>query len=222
MSSDEILTDRDRQVFEAARATTSRRESDATDDQPEDGEKDTAQSCTDCQNLREENAELKARVRRLEVQLEAVIDRVDTLENGTPAEDDVEPIVHYARIPADERADKLSMSDQIAALLHEQWDDIAWALGHWEQRRYGVDTQTKANAKHNPSKLKRELTRRLDKSLQATQVYRGLQQLAKLSGGEERTDVSGRIHISGGIYEYREMTTADNQTVKRVVWKEKS
>lgn len=154
--------------------------------------------------------------------------RVDQLENGDGPPDDGPPIVHYANIPADERQKHLSTSDHIAVTIHEQWGDIAWSLGgardqvsgDLTERRTGVDTKTKASAKNNPSRLRHRLKQALDRELQATEIYRGLRALAKLSGGEEHVDdAAGRTHITGGLYEYHEKATTDGKGVRRVLWK---
>lgn len=171
-----------------------------------------------------------------------VCERLDDLEvrldDTQPVEPDGPPIVQYANIPADERAELLDTSEQIAVTLHVNWRDIAWDLGgggsihgtsltadgrlerEASQQKVGVDTKAKAAAKYNPSRLKHRLKQRLDRDLQANEVYRGLKRLAKLSGGEEHVDdATGRVRITGGLYEYRERATADNMDVRRVLWR---
>lgn len=128
-------------------------------------------------------------------------------------------IQQYANIPEGER-DVLSTSEEIAVVLHENWRDIAWKLGDADNRRFGVDTKSRANAKHNPSRLRHELRRELDRDFQATEMYRGLKRLAALSGGEEHVNAGdGRVHISGGLYEYRERASPDGKHVNRVLWR---
>lgn len=152
-------------------------------------------------------------------QLEATVNR---LENGQspPAEDD--PLLYaYAWMVVSGDGESLSTSETIAVTLHRNWDDIAWSLGDVDNRRFGVDTKTKANVKYQPSRLRYRLREQLGWDPANIQIYRGLKRLASLSGGEERVDArSNRVHISGGEYAYREMATADNQDVKRVVWRE--
>lgn len=149
--------------------------------------------------------------------------RLQALEDGntgaTPSDGPV--IQQLSTIPEDDRDDVLATSKRIALVLHENWEDISWRLGDYEQRRFGVDTKTRANAKYNPSRLRYELKRELDRDLQSTEIYRGMKRLATLSGGEERVDAStSRVHISGGLYQFREMVTADGADTKRVLWRD--
>jgi len=159
-----------------------------------------------------------------------VLRRLDALENGERSgqEEQGPPIVHYSKIPEDEREKHLGTSDHIAVTLHDYWDDIAWSMGgardqisgELTDRRIGVDTKTKANAKYNPSRLRHRLMQRLDRDFQANEIYRGMEALAKLSGGEEHVDeVASRVHITGGLYEYHQKATADGKDVKRVLWR---
>lgn len=168
--------------------------------------------------------------------------RLDELEaridGQSPGEEDGPPIVQYAKIPEDERSELLDTREQIAVALHVNWADIAWDLGgggsihgttlttdgrldrESSGQKIGVDTKAKAAAKYNPSRLKHRLKQLLDRDLQANEVYRGLKRLAKLSGGEEHVDeATGRVRITGGLYEYRERSTADNEDVRRVLWR---
>lgn len=159
-----------------------------------------------------------------------VLRRLEALEQGdtVQSEPDGPPIIHYSNIPENERAELLATSELIAVTLHDQWESIAWKMGGGRnyagqraEQRYGVDTKTKADVKYNPSKLRHELKLALDRDFQVNEVYRGMRRLAKLSGGEERVNQSdGRVHISGGLYEYREQATADNQDVRRVLWRD--
>lgn len=159
-----------------------------------------------------------------------VLRRLSALESGETCQQEEQgpPIIHYANIPEDERADHLGTSDHIAVTLHDYWDEIAWSMGgvrdqisgELTNRRVGVDTKTKANAKYNPSRLRHRLMQRLDRDFQAVEIYRGMEALAKLSGGEEHVDdVASRVHITGGLYEYHQKATADGQDVKRVLWR---
>lgn len=159
-----------------------------------------------------------------------VLRRLTALENGETAKQKEQgpPIVHYSNIPEEERVEHLGTSDHIAVTLHDYWDEIAWSMGgvrdqisgELTDRRVGVDTKTKANAKYNPSRLRHRLMQRLDRDFQANEIYRGMEALAKLSGGEEHVDdVASRVHITGGLYEYHQKATADGKDVKRVLWR---
>lgn len=166
---------------------------------------------------------------------ESILGRLDELEvrvemlesHGEIPEGDAPTIEYYAAMP-DEEWDGLDTSVKIAVTLHEQWEDIAWTLGGGRnyagstgEQRYGVDTKTKANAKHQPSKIRYELRRELDRDFQANEIYRGMQRLAELSGGTEHVDSrDNRIHITGGLYEYREQSTIDGKDTRRVLWRD--
>lgn len=168
-------------------------------------------------DLRDRFAEQRAEFRQFK---QSVNRRLDALEEGdSNTEDEGPPIVHYADIPDDEREDLLSTSELIAVTIHDRWDEIAWELGTAKNRKVGVDTKTKANAKYNPSKIRHRLKTALDRDFQANEIYRGLKQLAKLSGGNEHVKSDGRCEVVRGMYTYREMTTADNQDTKRVLWR---
>lgn len=156
------------------------------------------------------------------------LQRVDKLEDEmesapSPVDEDATTLDRYANIPEDEREKLLSTSDHIAAVIHENWSDLAWALGDAANRRYGVNTATKADVKHNPSKLKVDLKKYLDKELQSMQIYRAMQAVASLSGPDdeidESTDDAGRTHIVGGEYEYHERPTPDNSRNKRELYR---
>lgn len=166
---------------------------------------------------------------------EAILGRLDELEgrmetlegNGYIPDEDDPTIEHYAAMPAEEW-DQLDTSIQIAVTLHEQWQDLAWKLGggrnyagNSAEQRFGIDTKTKANVKYQPSKIRYELRRELDRDLQVNEIYRGMQRLAKLSGGTEHVDSrDDRVHITGGLYEYREQSTIDGKAIRRVLWRD--
>jgi hypothetical protein len=171
--------------------------------------------------LARENHHLRQQTEALEHELsqfkQFVMRELDS--NGSGPTEDSPPIEAYTNIPEDEREEYLSKPDRIAVHLHDQWHEVAWQLGTDGDRR-GVNTTARANVKHQPSKLKVALQRELDATIQFNDMVRGLKNLARQSGGEERTDATGRTHISGGWYEYRERTTADNDTVQRVLWRD--
>ncbi|NHX37848.1 MULTISPECIES: hypothetical protein [Halolamina] len=178
-------------------------------------------------DLRGDFRELRAQFRKFR---RSVDDRLDQLEEGAqqPREgDDQTPLEVYLQMDEEDREDELSTSQSIAVTMHEQWADIAWKLGggsnyagEENEQRTGVDTKSKANAKYNPSRLKHRLKKELGWDPASNEVYRGMKALAKISGGEEVVDASsGRVHVRGGQYEYREMATADGADTKRVLWR---
>lgn len=157
-----------------------------------------------------------------------VFSRLHQLETttGESIDPDAPVLVYYANMP-EKHHDNLETSKRIAVTLHNNWRDIAWQLGGGTnvtgdkvQSKVGVDTKTKANAKYNPSLIRHRLKIYCDRDFQMNEVYRGLRQLAKLSGGTEHVDgVAGRVRITGGLYEYQERATADGKDVRRVLWR---
>jgi hypothetical protein len=49
------------------------------------------------------------------------------------------------------------------------------------------------------------------------QVYRAMEHVAKLTGGEEHQDEYGRLHIHGGEFEYHEKTTPDGSDTYKIL-----
>ncbi len=212
MSTDELLTDDDKALLEHL-------DEEADDLTVEEVEAHVTE-------LRSDIRELRAQFRKYK---HAVDDRLERLEQGQqPADDAAQtPLMAYTQIDESDREDELLTSEYIAVTMHENWDDLAWTLGGGSNyagqeatRRIGVDTKSKANAKYNPSRLKHRLKQLLGWNPASNEVYRGLQTLAKISGGEEAVDAtSGRVHVHGGLYEYREMATVDSADTKRVLWR---
>ena len=129
--------------------------------------------------LQDQFIDLQTEFRRFQHEVEDRFDKIERqLEDNREPSDDAHPIDHLSRMPADEREELLGTSDVIALTLHEHWEEIAWKLGDAENRRIGVDTKTKANAKYNPSRLKHRLKQQLDHDLRSIEIYRGLKRLA--------------------------------------------
>lgn len=176
--------------------------------------------------LQAEFRKFRAEFRKYQNNVENRLHKLESRETVSEDEDQP-PIVHYANIPEEDRADHLGTSDLIAVTLFENWEEIAWTLGggrnyagNKQDQKFGVDTKSKANAKYNPSRIKHRLKQFLDQDLQSNEVYRGLKRLASLSGGEEHVDTDGRVHITGGWFAYQERATADNNDVRRVLWRD--
>lgn len=169
----------------------------------------------------------RADKRKFNHRLSSVEDRLESVENGGSAQpEEQSPIENLANIPKDERGELLSTSKIIAVTLHDEWEDIAWELGggsnvHGDRLsgKVGVDTKTKANAKNNPSKLRHRLKVSLERDFQANEIYRGMKRLAEIAGGKEHVGDDGRSTVAGGLYKYREVTTADNRSNRRVLWR---
>lgn len=184
-------------------------------------------------DLREKIREQREQIRNLEQQFnefqQSVDQRLSQLEERDAAaeKDEVVPLETWLQLDEEAREEELSTSDKIALTIHENWHDIAWTMGGGSNyagtrsdQRVGVDTNTKANAKYNPSRLKHRLKKELDFEPHHEQVHRGLKRLADATGGEEEIDVSSsRALVIGGWYEYRELPTPDGNDTKRVLWR---
>lgn len=214
MSSDAYLTDDDRALLEHLESEV---DEEAT-------AKEVKTHLTQLRaDLRNQRAEFRKFRRRVE-------ERLDSLEQRSQAPDqdeDQPPLYAYARLDPEDREEELTTAERIAVTIHDAWIDIAWTLGggsnyagERNEARIGVDTKTTANAKYSPSRLRYRLKKELDWEPAHNQIYRGLKKLADISGGEEVVDATtGRVHIRGGEYEYREMATADGNDTKRVLWR---
>jgi len=161
-----------------------------------------AQLEADLKNEREHKRELVQAVNRLQDEVEGRDELIgaSTLEK-------------YASMDAADREELLSTSEQRAVSIYRHWDDLAWVANGKEL----LETQARANAKNNPSKLRYRLNKHFDESLQANEIYRALKAVARLSGGEEDTDTNGRTHITGGGFEYHVLPTADGTKTRRIL-----
>lgn len=206
---DEVLTDQDKALLDELEADID--------------EADTAAEYEEiARDLKSEFFNLRTEFRQFQNTVAQRFDELERqIESDTPSDEETFHKIHfYENMPEGEREKQLSTSEQVAITLHENWHEIAWKIGDSDNRRFGVDTKTKANAKYNPSQLKHRLKQYVGKDLQSTEIYRGLKQLAKMSGGDEHVeDVTSRVHVMAGIYCYQERPTADNNDVRRVLWR---
>lgn len=208
MSAEETLSERDQQILE-------------TIDDDLEAATDASEFEAIARDLRDRFAEHRAEFQAFKGDVEQRLQQLEDGNAGGAVDDDAPPIVHYANLSAEDRDAELSTSERIAVTLHEEWEDVAWKLGDAENRRMGVDTKTKANAKHNPSKLRHRLKAKLDRDFEAIEIYRGLKRLAKLSGGSEFTkDQGNRVEIIGGWYRYEERATPDAKGTVKVLWRD--
>jgi hypothetical protein len=106
-----------------------------------------------------------------------------------------------------------------AVKVYEHWDDLAWKLGSDDNPKYGMDTNTKANKKHQPAKIGVELRKLFDTDLSWNQIYRVMRALAKLSGGIEHVDDYDRTHITGGEFKFEQRPTTDGSDTRKVVYR---
>jgi len=180
--------------------------------------------------LRDQRAALRTLEQRFQAFQQATDQRLTRLEESEAVrgKDEVVPLETWLQLDAEAREKELSTSEQIALVLHEHWQDIAWTMGGGSNyagtqsaQRIGVDTNTTANAKYNPSRLKHRLKQALDFEPHHEQIHRGLKRLADATGGEEFVDdAAGRTHIVGGWYQYHEKATPDGADTKRVLWRD--
>lgn len=215
MSDADALTDRDEALLGVV------------EDEMDDIAESTADPDAEIVELRELCRGLADRVDTAEEEIEKsrqqrqdIFRRLSQLENQIKGDVTVagsNELEQYALAP-ESMKDQLTVNKRRALQLYENWSRIAWQTqAHEGNDAYYVDTNTRKNAKNHPSRLKHELETLEGEPLQWNDVYRTMQQMALMSGGEEETDEYGRTHIVGGGYEYHEKPTADNSKMKRVL-----
>jgi hypothetical protein len=207
MSAEESMTDRDEQVMELLN----------------DGEAAPPSQTDDPDELRETIHELagelestKEDLRQYKTETNRRLNAIEQQLDGDVSTAGSTTLEQYASMPEDVREETLGPTDNRAVTLYLEWDNIAWK-GPYDDAEWCVDTKAKANQKNNPSRLKVNLERATNESLDWKEVYRAMKAVAKLSGGDEETDQYGRTHIVGGDFEYHQLPTADNSGAKRVL-----
>ncbi|PSQ43774.1 hypothetical protein BRD07_01250 [Halobacteriales archaeon QS_9_68_42] len=166
---------------------------------------------------------LQADIAGLEADLEAgrehkrgLARTVNRLQDAVEGRDELvgaSTLEKYASMDKADREKLLSTSERRAVSIYQNWDELAWMANGKEL----LETQARANAEHNPSKLRYRLNKHFDESLQATEIYRALKAVARLLGGDEETDTNGRTHVTGGAFEYHVLPTADGTKTRRVL-----
>lgn len=213
----ESLTERDEQVLAVVDQEIERAR-ETTDDA--DGEIEQLRAL--CRDLAERVDAVEQEQRAAREKRRDLFREIESLKQAINADGQAvtgtTELEQYATAPQGVRSD-LSANKRRAVRLYEHWTEIAWRPDANEKNRHKwrVDTATRKNAKNNPSRLKHELERLEDRSLNWNDIYRTIQQMAKMSGGEEHTDEFGRTHIVGGGFEYHEKPTSDNRKMKRVL-----
>lgn len=211
MSDAEDLTDRDEMVMQAASGG-------GEGVRPEPSKMDRDELEVEVEALREQVDTIQAEFDQFR---QDVTQKINQLENAI--EGDVNAVgsttlEKYASMPPEVREETISPTEQRAVKIYLHWDELFF--GRDDKGRRFVDTQTKANLKHNPSRIKVELRDILDEGLESIEIYRALQMVAKLSGSEETTDSYDRLHITGGDFEYHELPVADNSKLRKVLREE--
>jgi hypothetical protein len=128
-------------------------------------------------------------------------------------EDDVSTLDRYASIPENQRKDLLGATDRRAVVIYENWDDIAERT----TKGWALSTRRSSIKKNAPSKIRTGLNKILENELAWAQIYRAMKAVAELSGSEQSTDEAGRIHLTGGDFEYHERVTPDNEEAYKVL-----
>ena len=206
MSQHGELSDRDKLVLEAV--------VEPGDDEDLAGRVDALESIVES---------LQADIVQLEADLEAerehkrkLVRALNRLQGAVEGRDELvgaSTLQKYASMGEADREELLSTSERRAVSIYRHWDELAWVANGKEL----LETQARANAKHNPSKLRYRLNKHFDESLQSTEIYRALKAVARLSGGGEDTDTNGRTHITGGDFAYHVLPTADGSKTRRVL-----
>jgi hypothetical protein len=219
MSSDEILSDRDLQILDAAASE---------DDDRSDGRDDLRQQLEDLREIVEQQAqtiEQNAReIRRLENSREYIANELDRLKRQTGDIDlsHYTELERYTQMVEDGVGATLDGSLRRAVAIHQNWDRWSQTFGNTGTNKFGVErtqqvgisTRIKSTRKYAPSKIRVQLEDELGEDLHSEQVVRALKMLAKKSvtDDEEATverDRANRLHITGGDYEFHERTSPD-------------
>lgn len=164
--------------------------------------------------LQRENSEL---AREHERALERIEELESEVSRGPPedADADLLTVEKFSKnIPKDRREEVLGPSDRRALAIFENW----WELADKTQKGWVVSTKRNSTKKNNPSQFFVDVRRITDEGLAAEQIYRAMQTLAKLTGGEYHQDDYGRDHVHGGAIEFHERVTPDgNRKYKLLV-----
>lgn len=136
-----------------------------------------------------------------------------TDELTVAVDDDSSTLEKYADIPENQRENLLGTTDCRAVVIYEHWDDIAEKT----TKGWALSTRRSSTKKNAPSKIKTELNKILEDDLAWTQIYRAMKAVAELSGSDQSTDDVGRIHLTGGDFEFHERVTPDNEDTYKVL-----
>lgn len=169
--------------------------------------------------LKHVKAELMGEINDLRATVETLQDR----QHASSGEDHPHMLARLAAMDIGERRSLLGQDARAkrrAVTVYQNWDDLAWKLGSDDgEQRWGMDTNTKAKKKHQPAKIGVELRKLLDEDISWNQIYRVMEQLAKLSGGTEHIDQYDRTHIAGGEFEFHDQSTTDGSDSRKVVYR---
>lgn len=221
MSTEDELTERDKAVLgytpdENPGTAATHSENGAESNPSCDHEERFQQLESTVETLQNELAETRRDLAQERKQKRELIQMVNNLQEqieGDASLTGSTTLEKYTEIDEDDREELLSTSERRAVDIYENWDELAWTT----QQKNLMETQARANAKNQPSKIKYRLEKHFDRSLQANEIYRAMKAVARLSGGEESTDTNGRTHVSGGDFEFHVLPTADNSGTRRVL-----
>lgn len=213
---DDLVTERDERVFEAASGL-------ASHNGVEDGDSPLCERVDELASLVDQHAETIAqqnqRIEQQNQKLRNLAQTINTLRqdlDGEVSTAGTSQLEKYASMPEQVREDTLGPSDQRAVAIYTHWDDLAERT----QAGYCVSTRRNSTMKNNPAKFRVQLENVLGDDLRWVEVYRAMKAVAKLSGGEPEPDQYDRLHITGGDFEYHERATPDGSDTYKVLVKE--
>lgn len=221
MSADEVLSEREKAVLDAA-STNGRKDPTHESDTHTDALRSAiihTRDRDDGQELRRELDELREQVKRdreLRKTFVAKLNRLEDAVENDPAVVGTTTLERLATMDEEDRQETLGPSHQRAVEIYEHWDELAWTAGERGSERL-METKAVANAKNNPAKIKYRLEKHFDRSFGWNEIYRAMQAVARLSGGQEETTEYGRTKIVGGDFVYEETITADGSDTRRVL-----
>lgn len=203
MSGDDVLSEHDEQVLEAVGGTPRENGADRNDEE---------------YITREEFEEFRSEVASMIGRLEA---KINALEGNSPTPHHDSVIDQYAAMVEDGEEEFFENQQSLrrAVEIHRHWDDWKQSIGTSENRREGISTAKKSVRQHQPAEI-RVLLEESDApgdSLQSSQVQRAMQKLGEKSFRESEDEIAvehddhGRIHVTGGLYEYHHRSNPSNE-----------
>ncbi|MUV87050.1 hypothetical protein GJ631_10835 [Natronomonas sp. CBA1123] len=152
-------------------------------------------------SLRNDLDETRRELAEERQQKQDLVQMVNELQRAVESDgslDGTTTLEKYTNMTQQEREDLLSTSKRRAVEVYLHWDELAWDVNGTTM----METKARVNAKNQPSQIKYRLEQHFGEDLAWNEVYRLMKAMAKLSGGEERTNDENYTHIEGGDFEY--------------------
>jgi hypothetical protein len=168
------------------------------------------------QSLRDDLAETRRELAEERQQKQDLVRMVNELQRTVESDgslDGTTTLEKYTNMTHEEPENLLSTSKLRAVDVYLHWDELAWDVNGTPM----METTARVNAKNQPSQIKYRLEQHFGEDPAWNEVYRPMKAMAKLSGGEERTDEENYTHIEGGDFEYHVESTIDAKPTRRLL-----